>query len=84
VSLYQTVNQDVEHYGNRPQTGACRRCGRELPSQQFVDDLKVTLGELGMRNDLGSGRGWLQEYCPTCKRVLRGQAYYQLMGNRFL
>ena len=28
--------------------------------------------------------GLLQEYCPTCKRVLRGQAYYQLMGKRFL
>jgi len=84
VGLYQTVNQDVEHYGQRPQTGACARCGRELPSQQFVDDLKATLEELGMRYDLGHGRGWLQDYCPTCKRILRGQAYYQLLGKRFL
>jgi hypothetical protein len=84
VTLYQTVNQDVEHYGARPQTGACRRCGRELPSQQFVDDLKATLGELGMNYELGSDRGWLQDYCPTCKRVLRGAAYYQLMGKQFL
>jgi hypothetical protein len=84
VSLYQVVNQDVELYGERPQTGACRRCGRELPSQQFVDDLKATLGELGMNYDLGQDRGWLQEYCPTCKRVLRAHGYYQLMGNRFL
>ncbi len=84
VTLYQTVNQDVEHYGERPQTGACRRCGRALPSQQFVDDLKATLHELGTEWDLGGRRGWLQEYCPTCKRVLRGTAYYQSMGSRFL
>jgi hypothetical protein len=84
VSLYQAVNQDLEHYGARPQTGACRRCGGALPSQQFVDDLKATLRELGQRYDLGAERGWLQEYCPTCKRVLRGQAYYQAMGNRFV
>ena len=84
VTLYQTVNQDVEHYGERPQTGTCRRCGRELPSQRFVDDLKATMGDLKMNFDLGSGRGWLQDYCPTCKRVLRGGAYYELMGKRFL
>jgi hypothetical protein len=84
VTLYQTVNQDVEHYGEQPQTGACKRCGRELPSQQFVDDLKATLVELGMDYDLGGEQGWLQDYCPTCKRVLRGEAYYALMGRQFL
>jgi hypothetical protein len=84
VTLYQVVNQDVEHYGTQTQTGACRRCGAPLPSQQFVDDLKATLVDLGQRFDLGPERGWLPEYCPTCKRVLRGQAYYRLFGNRFL
>jgi len=84
VTLYQTVNQDVEHYGEQPQTGRCRRCGRELPSQRFVEDLKATLVDLGQRYELGGDLGWLQEYCPTCKRVLRGQAYYAAMGNRFL
>jgi hypothetical protein len=84
VTLYQTVNQDVEHYGQRQQTGACRRCGTALPSRQFVDDVKATLRDLRMDFDFGGGRGWLQEYCPTCKRVLRGQAYYQVMGKRFL
>jgi hypothetical protein len=84
VTLYQTVNQDVEHFGPQAQTGRCRRCGRELPSQQFIDDLKATLGDLRQNYDLGEGRGWLQEYCPTCKRVLRGEAYYQALGKRFL
>lgn len=84
VTLYQTVNQDVEHFSERAPTGRCRRCGRELPSQQFIDDLKATLVDLNQNYDLGGGLGWLQEYCPTCKRILRGQAYYQLMRNRFL
>ena len=84
VTLYQTVNQDVEHYGEQPQTGRCRRCGEELPSQQFVNDLKNTLTDLGQNYNLGAERGWLQDYCPTCKRVLRGEAYYHLMGKRFL
>jgi hypothetical protein len=84
VSLYQAVNQDIELYGHRPQTGACKRCGLDLPSQQFVDDLRTTLVELRMNFDLGNGAGWLQEYCPTCKRILRGQAYFHIMGRRFL
>lgn len=84
VTLYQTVNQDVEHYGKQEQTGRCIRCGEQLPAAQFVADLQATLRDLGQRYDLGDGHGNLQEYCPTCKRVLRGQAYYRLMGNRFL
>lgn len=84
VTLYQTVNQDVEHYDTRPQTGRCRRCGQELPSEQFVQDLQGVLSDLGQHYNLGGDRGVLQDYCPTCKRVLRGEAYYQLMGKRFL
>ncbi len=84
VTLYQTVNQGIEHYGTQAQTGRCKRCSHELPSLQFVHDLEGVLGDLGQHYDLGSERGILQEYCPTCKRVLRGEAYYQLMGKRFL
>jgi hypothetical protein len=84
VTLYQTVNQDMEHYGPQEQTGRCARCGEVLPSAQFAEDLKATLTDLGQRYDLGDGRGNLQDYCPTCKRMLRGQAYYQMMGKRFL
>ncbi len=89
VTLYQTVNQDVQHYGAPPQpTEAagqrCRRCGGELPSAQFIADVQATLRDLGQRYDLGHGLGNLQDYCPTCKRVLRGQAYFRLLGDRFL
>jgi hypothetical protein len=85
VKLYQTVNQDLDHYG-RVSAGltVCRRCGEALPSTQFTTDLIATLDDLGQRYDLDEGRGNLQEYCPTCKRVLRGQAYFQHMGSRFL
>jgi hypothetical protein len=84
ITLYQTVNQDIEHYRAKPQTGRCKRCNHELPSEHFVKDLEGVLSELGQNYNLGDGLGVLQEYCPTCKRVLRGEAYYQLMNNRFL
>ena len=85
VTLYQVVNQDVAHYGARARPpAAARRCGGELPSEQFIADLKATLADLGQHYELGDGAGALQDYCPTCKRVLRGQAYYRLMGKRFV
>ncbi|HEY9854921.1 MAG TPA: hypothetical protein V6D05_04225 [Stenomitos sp.] len=79
VTLYQTVNQDLER-----DTGRCRGCDNPLPSQQFISDLKATLADLHQDYDLGSELGALQDYCPTCKRRLRGRAYYQLLGKRFL
>lgn len=90
VTLYQTISQDVEHYADDKQqqetvgTGICKRCGEALPSQQFIQDLQGVLGDLGQDYDLGERHGVLQEYCPTCKRILRGKAYYALMEKRFL
>ncbi len=84
VTLYQTVNQDIAHDHPQVEGAHCARCGDDLPSPQFVHDLTATLGDLNQRYDLGEGRGLLQEYCPTCKRVMRGTAYYQLMGKKFL
>jgi hypothetical protein len=83
ITLYQTVNQDLER-GSREREGvACLRCGELLPSAQFVTDLRATLDDLGQRYDL-DGMGNLQQYCPTCKRALRGEAYFALMGKRFV
>ena len=79
VKLYQHVNQDIESAG-----GVCRGCGEALPSAQFIEDLKTNIQDLGMDFDLGDDRGTLQDYCPTCKRTMRGAAYYQLLGKRFL
>jgi hypothetical protein len=84
VTLYQVVNQDIAHYGPEHATGHCARCGGALPSEQFIADLKATLADLGQRYELDDGAGALQDYCPTCKRVLRGSAYYAMMSDRFL
>jgi hypothetical protein len=83
ITLYQTVNQDLERGSTESAGTPCARCGEALPSAQFVADLKATLDDLGQRYDL-DGHGNLQDYCPTCKRVLRGQAYFELMGKRFV
>lgn len=87
VTLYQQVNEDVEHYAPAPApalaAGRCRRCGEALPSAQFIADLKGVLHDLGQNYALGDG-AVLQDYCPTCKRILRGQSYFELMGDRFL
>lgn len=84
VTVYQAVNQGIEHYpGSAEPIGRCKGCGEALPSGQFVIDLKATLEDLGQRYDLDEF-GVLQEYCPTCKRALRGKAYFQHMGKRFL
>lgn len=89
VTLYQTVTEDRERdaarRGGEAATGAaCASCGRALPSARFVADLKDTLADLGQDYELGEGRGKLQDYCPTCKRRLRGRAYFQLVGRDFV
>lgn len=86
VTLYQQVNQDVEHYRPRPDfpKGTCARYGNVFPSAQFVTDLKGVLNDLGQDYSLGDGHGALQDYCPTCKRVIRGEAYYANLGKRFV
>lgn len=85
VTLYQRVSQGLTERGaSAGPARACRGCGAPLPSPRFVEDLKATLVDLGQRYELGAGRGALQDHCPTCKRRLRGSAYYRLLGRRFL
>jgi len=86
VTLYQTVNQEQgvaagegEVHGVR-----CARCGRDLPSKQFIQDLKATLGDLGQRYELASPDLVLQDLCPTCKRIVRGQSYYSAVGRKLI
>lgn len=79
VQLYQAVNQDLDH-----DTGRCRGCGQTMVSRQFITDLKAVLQDLGQDYALGDEQGWLQDHCPTCRRRMRGAAYYALLGHRFL
>lgn len=82
VTLYQTVNQEQEAAG--VQGAHCARCGRDLPSKQFIDDLKATLSDLGQSYELASPDLVLQDFCPTCKRIMRGQSYYSAVGRKLI
>ena len=90
VTVYQQVAQDIEYYGRGAShdpslpAATCRRCRAGVPSARFISDLEGVLAELGQRYDLGEGRGLLQDYCPTCKRVIRADAYYALLKRDFL
>lgn len=91
ITVYQRVAKDAEaasaarpsDAGGRS-AAACRRCGAALPSARFISDLEGVLAGMGQRYDLGPDRGLLQDYCPTCKRKLRADAYYSLMKRDFL
>ncbi len=84
VTLYQRVHQALpERGGAEIPSLACRGCATPLPSARFVQDLEATLSDLAQSYAPDPVHGVLQEHCPTCKRMLRGGAYYQLLGKRF-
>ena len=100
VTVYQQVAQDVEYYGraaagaargaapgrapDAARQAACRRCGSRLPSALFISDLEGVLANLGQRYELDGDQGLLQDYCPTCKRLIRADGYYTLLQRDFL
>ncbi|MEJ8657889.1 MFS transporter [Streptomyces halotolerans] len=47
----------------------CRRCGDPIDTTPYVENLQGTMRDLKLDFD-----EWAQ-YCPRCKRVLRGNAY---------
>jgi Zn ribbon nucleic-acid-binding protein len=67
VELYQNRSKEM------PQA-VCPRCKTQFAGQMWIDDLKNVVGELGFDYRMENGHT-LQDYCPRCKRVMRGLAY---------
>lgn len=67
VELYQDRSEEMEQ-------AVCPRCGTKFVGQMWLDDLKGVVGQLGFDYRLENGHT-LQDYCPRCKRIVRGLAY---------
>ncbi len=73
VELYQRRSQEM-------QQAVCPRCGTMFAGQMWIDDLKKVVGELGFDYRLENGNT-LQDYCPRCKRIMRGLSYAGLPAD---
>lgn len=62
----------------------CRRCGALLQSPQFMNEITAILAAHNQDYSLDAEHGRLECYCPTCKRLLRGQAYFHILGKSFI
>ncbi|GAA4839819.1 hypothetical protein GCM10023235_14060 [Kitasatospora terrestris] len=56
---------------------ACKRCGQPVDTVAYVENLRGTMRDLKLGFD-----EWA-EYCPRCKRVLRGGAYLSSVKRGF-
>jgi hypothetical protein len=70
VELYQRRAREM------PQA-ACARCGVEFAAEMWIEDLKTVIEKLGFDYSMKDGHT-LQDYCPRCKRIMRGLAYASL------
>ena len=59
----------------------CPRCGTMFVGQMWIDDLKKVVNELGFDYRMENGHT-LQDYCPRCKRIMRGLAYAGLPDTK--
>ncbi|HSK74385.1 MAG TPA: hypothetical protein VK892_21980 [Pyrinomonadaceae bacterium] len=67
VELYQQRSQEMEQ-------AVCPRCGTMFMGKMWIDDLKKVVDQLGFDYRMENGHT-LQDYCPRCKRIIRGLAY---------
>lgn len=70
VELYQKRSAEMEQ-------AVCPRCGTMFTGKMWIEDLKKVIGELGFDYRMENGNT-LQDYCPRCKRIMRGLAYANL------
>jgi hypothetical protein len=74
VELYQERAREMRQ-------ASCARCGTEFVAQLWLDDLKTVIDKLGFDYSMPDGKK-LQDYCPRCKRVMRGLSYANLPRSR--
>lgn len=74
VELYQKHSQTAEQ-------AVCPRCGTMFAGQMWINDLKKVVDELGFDYRMENGNT-LQDYCPRCKRIMRGLAYAGLPDTK--
>lgn len=67
VELYQRRSREMEQ-------AVCPRCGTMFMGKLWIDDLKKVVDDLGFDYRMENGHT-LQDYCPRCKRIMRGLAY---------
>ena len=74
VELYQKHSREMSQ-------AACPRCKTEFAGQMWIDDLKNVVDTLGFDYEMKDGTK-LQDYCPRCKRIMRGLAYSGLPDKK--
>jgi MFS transporter, NNP family, nitrate/nitrite transporter len=74
VELYQRRSKEM------PQA-VCPRCRTQFAGQMWIDDLKKVVDDLGFDYRLENGQT-VQDYCPRCKRIMRGLAYANLPDTK--
>jgi hypothetical protein len=67
VELYQQRSETMEQ-------AVCPRCRAMFIGKMWIDDLKKVVGQLGFDYRMENGYT-LQDYCPRCKRIMRGMSY---------
>lgn len=70
------IAADVYHeVGAHQGLAACVRCQKSFATQQQLRDVIAVLMESGLSLKAPDGKTFLAEYCPECRRVLRGVIY---------
>ena len=70
-----SIGGEIYHQRSRDMEQAvCPRCGTMFVGKLWLDDLKGVVDKLGFDYRMENGHT-LQDYCPRCKRIMRGLAY---------
>ncbi|MEV6964497.1 hypothetical protein AB0M47_05225 [Hamadaea sp. NPDC051192] len=71
------VGMQLFKYTAQGKVAHCVRCGREIDTAAYLENLRGTMRDLGLSFDEWAGT------CPECKRRLRGQAYLSSVKKGF-